>query len=143
MPQSISCAWTDEMTFTAVVDGHSLVLDADEAAGGRDKGPRPKKLILAALAGCTGMDVIYMLKKMKIRPAFFNILVDADLAETDPKFYIDVRVRFQFAEADRQYASNIEKAVKLSQEKYCGVAAQLKAGAKVSYEIEYLADSQA
>ena len=138
MTNKISCTWTEDMSFAAEVDGHTIVLDADADSGGRDRGPRPKKLVLAALAGCTGMDTVYMLGKMKIQPAYFNVLVEGDLAEDHPKSYIQVKTRFQFAESDRQYETSIEKAVKLSQEKYCGVAAQLKAGAEVSYEIEYL-----
>lgn len=138
MANSISCRWTEDMTFNVDVDGHSIIVDADADAGGKDRGPRPKKLVLAALAGCTGMDVIFMLRKMKIEPTYFNVDVEGDLAEDHPRLYTRVHTRFQFAEADRQYASSIEKAVKLSQDKYCGVSAQLKAGAEVSYEIEYL-----
>ncbi len=139
MAHTVICTWNNEMSFTAEVDGHNIVLDADDDAGGSDRGPRPKKLVLAALAGCTGMDVIYMLKKMKISPAYCNVQVQGQLAADHPKSYKKVRILFQFSGADRQYRENIEKAVKLSFGKYCGVAAQLKAGAEVSYEIEYSA----
>jgi len=138
MEHTVTCTWNNEMSFNAEVDGHKIVLDADADAGGSDRGPRPKKLVLAALAGCTGMDVIYMLKKMKISPAYFNVQVEGDLAADHPKSYKRVRILFQFSGADRQYEDNIEKAVKLSYGKYCGVAAQLKAGAEVSYDIDYL-----
>lgn len=138
MNHSIHCAWNEEMAFSVETDGHTITLDADDESGGRNKGPRPKKLILAALAGCTGMDIIYMLKKMKVQPDHFNILVDGELTDKDPKYYRNIRLRFQFAESDRRYAPKIEKAAKLSYNTYCGVTAQLKKASEVSYEIEYL-----
>ena len=60
--EQVKVKWLDKMAFSAEVNGHEIVLDAAEKVGGEDRGPRPKPLMLAALAGCTGMDVISILK---------------------------------------------------------------------------------
>ena len=61
------------MAFEAEVNGFKLMLDAEPAVGGKNQGPRPKPLTLVSLAGCTGMDVISILKKMKVEPEYFNV----------------------------------------------------------------------
>ena len=66
MKHFVDLAWTDKVAFTGDMDGHKITVDATEQSGGSDLGPRPKKLMLTALAGCTGIDVIMILKKMKV-----------------------------------------------------------------------------
>ncbi|MBT3273070.1 MAG: OsmC family protein [Spirochaetales bacterium] len=138
MTHSISCTWLENMAFETEVTGHKFIVDADESVGGEDRGPRPKPLILSALAGCTGMDVIYVLRKMKIEPVFFNMRVDANLTEEHPKQYDRIHLIYEFKESDNLDKDKVKTAVELSQEKYCGVNALLKKGAEVSFEILYL-----
>ena len=75
MKHMIDLKWKQNMAFETEMDGHKLVIDADPGSGGDDLGPRPKKLMLTALAGCTGMDVIMILKKMKVEPEARNNFV--------------------------------------------------------------------
>jgi putative redox protein len=129
--------WTGEMAFETELDGHKLTIDAADEAGGHNAGMRPKKLMLTALAGCTGMDVISILKKMKIVPVEFNVLVDGKVTEDHPKQYETMHIVYEF-KGDNLPMDKLIKAIELSQEKYCGVSALYKKAIKVSYEIKMI-----
>ena len=137
MQHEISCAWTGGMGFEAEVTGHKVLMDADEASGGRDTGARPKPLVLAALAGCSGMDVVSILKKMQEPISWFNMRVLGDLTEGQPQTYSSITIVYEFKASDGLKEENVRKAVSLSQEKYCGVSALLKKAVPVKWEIEY------
>lgn len=137
MKHMIDLKWKQNMAFETEMDGHKLVIDADPGSGGDDLGPRPKKLMLTALAGCTGMDVIMILKKMKVEPEAFHVVVEGDLAEDYPKKYTHMKVIYQFKGKDLPM-EKLEKAVKLSEEKYCGVSAVYRDAVKMSTEIQIL-----
>lgn len=122
MKHVVDMAWTDNAAFVGDVGGHKIIVDADEESGGNDLGPRPKRLMLTALAGCTGIDVIMILKKMKLQPDAFNVIVEADVTDEDPQHYYKMKVIYQF-KGKNLPLEKIEKAVKLSEEKYCGVTA--------------------
>jgi len=126
--------WTDGMAFKAELEGHSCMMDADERFGGRNLGPRPKSLLLAGLAGCTGMDVVSLLRKMKMEWDRFSLEVEGQTAESDPKVYTGILVKYIFS-GGRLERDKIEKAVKLSQEKYCPVSAMLGKTARIATEI--------
>ncbi len=125
------------MMFHSKVNGHDIFLDADISAGGTDKAPRPKPLMLVALAGCTAMDVVSLLNKMRVPFDYFNVKVTAQLTTEHPKVYSKVHIVYQIKGQDID-KSKVEKAVNLSQEKYCGVSAMFRKFAEVSFEIEYL-----
>ena len=134
MKHVVDMAWTDKVAFEADMDGHKVIVDATEEVGGSDLGPRPKKLMLTALAGCTGVDVIMILKKMKVEVEAFNVIVEADVTEEHPKHYSKMKVIYQFKGKDLPY-EKLEKAVKLSEEKYCGVTAVYRKAMEVETEI--------
>ena len=136
--QTLNCTWKEGMAFETEVSGHKIMLDADASVGGDDKGPRPKPLMLASLAGCTGMDVISILKKMQQPYTYFNIDVEAELTEEHPKQYSAIKVIYEFKKSDELDEKKVEKAVNLSQERYCGVSALLKKAIDVEYEIRYV-----
>ena len=98
---------------------------------------RPKPLLLSALAGCTGMDVIYILRKMKVEPTYFNVNIDADLTEEHPVTYSRIHLTYEFKASDSLDEHKVETAVGLSQEKYCGVSAMLRAASELTYAIVY------
>jgi len=127
-------SWEEEMAFDVELQGHHFKIDADEQFGGRDKGPKPKALLLAGLAGCTGMDVVSILRKMRMSWDSFHLEVDAATAEAHPQVYTKIMIRYIFTggELDR---IKIERAVSLSREKYCAVSAMLEKTAEVSHEI--------
>jgi len=134
MKHVVDMAWTDELAFEADLDGHRLIVDATKDAGGNDLGPRPKKLMLAALGGCTGVDVIMILKKMKVEVEAFNVIIEADVTEEHPKHYNKMKVIYQFKGKDLPY-DKLERAVKLSEEKYCGVTAVYRKAMEMEVEI--------
>lgn len=122
------------MGFEMNLDGHKLITDASEEIGGNNLGPRPKQLLLAGLIGCTGIDVMSMLKKMRVELDDCSIEVEADSSEEHPKVYENIHLIYRF-KGKNLSKTNIEKAVSLSQEKYCGVSAMLKKAAPITYEI--------
>lgn len=124
----------DGLSFDVELQGHSFVVDADASVGGQDRGPRPKALLLSGLAGCTGMDVASILGKMKMPYDSFSIEVDADTTDEHPKVYDRIALRYVFTGSELD-EKKIEKAVRLSQEKYCGVTAMLSKTAEIDYEI--------
>ena len=137
MKQVVDMSWTDKVAFEADIDGHKIVLDATEESGGSDLGPRPKKMMLAALAGCTGVDVIMILKKMKVVPEAFNIIVEAEVTEEHPKHYTKMKVIYQFKGKDLPL-DKLEKAVHLSETKYCGVTAVYRKAMDMELEIKII-----
>jgi putative redox protein len=131
--QKIELNWKQEMAFEAEVNGHLVTLDADGAVGGTNLGPRPKPLMLLALAGCTAMDVVSILKKMKVEPERFSVGVEGTLTDEHPKVYSAFHIIYTFkGDIDRE---KVDKAIALSQEKYCGVSAMYRQFATITHEV--------
>lgn len=137
MKESISCKWRGDMSFEGDIEGFKMIMDAGEESGGKHQGPRPKTMVLVALAGCTGMDVIPILKKMRVEPSYFNMKVDAEVAEEHPKAFKKIHIIYEFRGTDLPL-DKLQKAVSLSQERYCAVSAMLKKSAEVTSEIQIL-----
>lgn len=137
MKHVVDMSWIDKVAFEADVRGHKIVVDANEESGGSDLGPPPKRLMLTALGGCTGMDVIMILKKMKVVPEAFNVIVEADVTDEHPQHYTKMKVIFQFKGKDLPM-EKLQKAVKLSEEKYCGVTAVYKKAMELETEIRVI-----
>lgn len=135
--QEVKVSWQDKMAFEAEVNGHKIMLDAAEAVGGEDRGPRPKPLMLTALAGCTGMDVISILKKMRVNVEDFNVVVEGDLTDEHPKQYYKMNVIYEFKGKDLPL-DKLKKAVSLSEERYCGVSALYKKAIELTSEIKII-----
>lgn len=134
---TINAVFKSGMNFTADVNGHSIEIDKDEAGGGNNIGTRPKVLMLVSLAGCAGLDVVSILNKMRVNFSDLSIKVDGSLTETEPKVYDKVVVHYTI-KVDKADEAKVKKAIKLSQEKYCGVTKMFETFAKVSSEIHYL-----
>lgn len=122
------------MAFQAELNGHTFLIDGEAHVGGEDKGPRPKGLLLTALAGCTAMDVISILHKMRIEPTRFEVAADGTLADEHPKRFTEIVVRYLFEGADLPL-DKLQKAVTLSEERYCGVSATLRPAVQMRHEI--------
>lgn len=130
--------WKGELRFEGSTNsGFTLPLDTSLASGG-GTGFSPMELLLVGLAGCTAMDVISILKKMHEPVTWFNLKVSGDIAEEHPKKFTGFRVVYQFKKSDGLNPQNVQKAVELSQNKYCGVSATLKDGHEVAWDIEYI-----
>ncbi|MEO5984854.1 MAG: OsmC family protein [Ferruginibacter sp.] len=133
---TITTIHNNAMHFTATISGHPVLMDtADE--GGSDLGPSPKRLMLASLAGCTGMDIVSILHKMKVPFSEFALEVSAALTDEHPKIYKDVKITYRIKLAD-VHKDKMQKAVNLSQDKYCGVSAMFKSFSKIVTEIIYV-----
>lgn len=137
MTQEINIQWQGKMLFKANSMGGSFNIDASEEVGGSNNGLRPKALMLTALAGCSGLDVVSLLKKMRAEVQDLKINVKGELTDEYPKYYNKVHMEYFF------YGKNfkkdkIEKAVNLSQEKYCGVSEMFRQFAELTFEIKYI-----
>jgi putative redox protein len=134
MKETIKAQWLNDLSFEAEVDGHKIYMDTAAEHGGKNLGPRPKLMMMVALAGCTGMDVTSILKKMRENVEEFSVEVEGDVTEAHPKRFEGMKViyRVKGKGIDRK---NVEKAVKLSSEKYCGVSANYKEAFDIAHEI--------
>lgn len=135
MKDSVLVKWKDGMAFEAAVDGHNILVDAKEGNGGANQGPRPKPLMMVSLAGCTGMDVVSILKKMRVELEDFEIHIEGDLTEEHPKHFSGMHIIYEFWGKDLS-PEKIKKAVELSQDRYCGVSASYRKAMEITYEIK-------
>ena len=131
----VETQWSSEMSFDSTVNNHRIVMDSDPAFGGQEKGPRPKMLVLSALGGCTGMDVVSILNKMRVNPDSFRVVAEADIADEHPKVFTKIHLTYEF-KGKNLPQDKLKKAVDLSQERYCPVSAMLKKACPFTYEIK-------
>ncbi len=137
MKSEVSIKWQGNMSFETEISGHKITIDAGPEVGGKNKGPRPKPFVLMALAGCTGMDVVSILKKMRVEFDNLEIKVEGDLAEDHPKTFEGMKVIYEFTGSNLPL-DKIEKAVHLSETTYCGVSALYKKAIPITTEIRLL-----
>lgn len=134
MKTTLDMSWKGDMAFETELNGHKIIIDADETVGGKNQGPRPKALMMVALAGCTGMDVISILKKMRVEVSRFNVRVEGNVTEEHPKQYDEMKLIYEFS-GNNLEEEKLRKAIDLSMERYCGVSAVYKKAMQMSYEI--------
>ncbi|MES2374276.1 MAG: OsmC family protein [Bacteroidota bacterium] len=132
----IETQWMGKMQFNALVNGHTIVMDAPEKSGGEDAGPIPKPFILTALAGCTGMDVVALLRKEQKEVTDFSMKVTGELSKQKPIEYIAIHIIYNFR-ADISCREEVMHAVTASQEYYCGVSHMLKKAIPVTWEVNF------
>ncbi|MDD3321360.1 MAG: OsmC family protein [Paludibacter sp.] len=135
MKHTIRTEWKGKMAFEADINGHKVLMDAPEANGGDNSGPGPKTLQLVALSGCTGMDVVSILKKMRVEIEKCNIEVQGEITEEYPKQYSSMHVIYEFT-GKNLALDKLEKAVRMSEETYCGVSALYRKAIEVTSEIK-------
>ncbi len=112
----------------SATSGHTLLMDADDAAGGKNKGFRPMELLLVGFGGCSGMDVISILRKKRQEVTGLEINVKGEKTEEYPKVYKEVHIEYIVKGRGVQKEA-VERAIALSLDKYCSVGATLaKAG---------------
>ncbi len=126
--------WKQEMRFEGVasLSNQTVVLDAAPEHGGQNSGPRPMELLLKALGGCTGMDVVSMLKKMRQEFTDYRVVISGERTADNPQRYTSITVEHVITGQDLDN-EKIEKAVRLSETKYCSVSATLANGAAVAH----------
>lgn len=130
----ITTKWLGKMAFESTnPSGLNLTIDAGPDDGGEGKGLRPKALMLSGLAGCSGLDVAGLIKKMKLDVDNFHIETIANLTDEHPKFYDAVTVEYHFHGSNLD-EKKLQRAVDLSAEKYCGVMEMFRRFAKMEIE---------
>ncbi|MBM4402833.1 MAG: OsmC family protein [Candidatus Cloacimonetes bacterium] len=130
MAVSVKTKWLGNMSFESGIDGHFIKLDLSREAGGDDTGPRPKPLLLSAIHGCSGLDIVSILKKMRVKAYNFEMDAQAESTQEHPQIYHTISVTYRFT-GENLPEDKILKAVSLSVEKYCGVMAMLSAKARI------------
>lgn len=126
--------WSGNMAFSGTsASGHEIIMDASEAIGGQNSGARPMELLLFATAGCTGIDIISILKKMRLELTSFQMEVKGDRAETEPKRFTNIHIHYTLEGSLPE--EKVARAIKLSKDKYCSVAHSLNATITVSFSI--------
>jgi len=124
--------WIEKQRFNGISDsGHSILLDGDKAAGNS-----PMELVLIALCGCTGYDVVSILQKKRESFTSLEVRAQAERAKNPPSVYTEIKLIYRVAGSVSHKA--VEDAVRLSKEKYCSVSAMLSRTAKITAEIEYV-----
>ena len=132
----IETLWMGKMQFNALVNGHTIIMDAPERVGGEDNGPIPKPFVLTALSGCTGMDIVSILRKEQKEVKELNIKVTGEISKPHPIEYVAIHVVYDFI-GDESIKDAVMNAVTLSQEKYCGVSHMLKKALPLTWQINY------
>lgn len=126
--------WRENMEFAVHIRDHIAVMDAKKESGGKDHGPNPKEYLLAGLCGCTGMDVISLMKKFKLTPSSLHVNADAESTKEHPIVFSSLLLTFNIVGLDLDLEL-VKKAVILSMTKYCGVSAMLSKALPIKYEI--------
>jgi putative redox protein len=124
--------WEKEHQFTSKLDHNTIKID-----GSRQHGFGPKALLLSGLAGCSGIDVVDVLEKMRVEFSDFEIDVEADQTDEHPKVYKDINITYKIKTA-AENADKVKKAIDLSLDKYCGVSAMLRKNSSIHYKLELL-----
>ncbi|HAA85909.1 MAG TPA: osmotically inducible protein C [Kosmotogaceae bacterium] len=123
------------MTFHArTPSGHDVIVDTKREFGGNECAATPMELVLVALMGCTSMDVVSILEKMKVEGYNMEVVVESEKAEQHPKAYTSIELTYRFRGEDLP-KEKIMKAVNLSQDKYCSVSAMLGKAVSMSYKV--------
>lgn len=128
--------WVEGMSFLGTSEsGHALLMDGAPEAGGRNLGPRPMETVLLGTGGCTAFDVVMILKKARQPVEDCVVEIDADRAPEDPKVFTRIRMRY-IVKGTGLSRSHVERAVKLSAEKYCSASIMLGKTAEITHELE-------
>ncbi len=134
----VTTNWAGALAFDAVADtGHTLRIDTSVEGGGLGTGMNPKKMLLASVSGCSGMDVVDILRKGKVAFNKLEIVAEAEQTEEHPKVFKFITMTYR-VDADAMDLEKVKRAVALSHEKYCGVSAMLSKHCDITYTVELL-----
>ena len=135
---NISVNWVDGMLMVGKShSGHSITMDGPPEIGGDNLGVRPMEMLLLGVAGCTMIDVVSTLKKMRQKLTHCETKVNAERADDHPKVFTDIHIQFLVKGNDLD-SKKVEKAITLSAEKYCSASIMLGKTASISHDFEIL-----
>jgi putative redox protein len=130
--------WVEQVAFLGETESnHAVLMDGPPAAGGRNLGPRPMEMLLLGTGGCTSFDVISILKKSRQAVSECYVELDAERAEADPKVFTRIHMHF-VVKGKGIKPEVVEKAIKLSAEKYCSASIMLGQMAKITHDFEVI-----
>jgi putative redox protein len=129
--------WRKDLEFESNYDGHSIVLNGATGEDGKRLGFGPKALLLSGLAGCSGIDVVDILAKMKIPFDSLEIVAEAEQTDEHPKVFKEINILYK-VKTDPEFEGRVERAVSLSLQKYCGVAAMLSKHTDIISKVEII-----
>jgi len=128
----VKVKWIDGMQFVATDSaGHSIIMDASKQYGGEGSGFSPLQLLLVALGGCTGIDIADIMRKQRQQLDGLEIIVSGERVKEPPRVYSNIHVEYRVHGKDVKEKA-VQRAIRLSEDKYCSVGAMLKAKAKVT-----------
>jgi putative redox protein len=133
---NVTTRWVKDLSFEGMADGHQVAIDTTTEGGGNNTGMSPKRLLLCSVCVCSGMDVVSILNKMKVKFSKLEITADAEQTTEDPKVFKFINLTY-ITDAAEEDDAKFRRAVELSQEKYCGVSIMLKKHCPVNYTIQY------
>ena len=136
MTNKVITKWSEGMKFQTIGQNGSSITVGSSLEGDNQKVPSPKALMLSSLAACSGLDVVSILEKMKIKLSDFKINTIGSLTQEHPKYYNKVSIEYHFY-GEQLDKEKIKKAVNLSVSKYCGVMEMFRSFAEISTEIHY------
>jgi putative redox protein len=121
--------------------GHHIILDAAEHNGGQNSGPQPMEMLLVALAGCSGMDILTILRKKRQDITGYELRIHGMRAEEHPKVYLDITLEHIFSGHNIRPEA-VERAIELTEERYCGASAMLGKTATIGHTFSIIEDSK-
>ena len=137
MAHKVTTTWKNKMLLESDNPlGKNLLMESGPDFGGSNQGLSPKALMLSSLGGCTGLDVLSLLKKIRVELEDFKVTVNGELTEEHPKYYDKVSIDYYFTGTDLN-EEKIKKVVSLSEERYCGVIKMFRAFAEVTIAIHF------
>ena len=130
--------WVEQVTFMGETgSGHAVIMDGSPQSGGRNLGPRPMEMLLLGAGGCTSFDVINILKKGRQQVSHCEVDLQAERADEDPKVF--TRIHMHFIVSGKELKTElIERAIKLSAEKYCSASIMLGQTAEITHDFEVI-----
>jgi putative redox protein len=134
----VTTSWVQALAFDVTADtGHTVRLDTSVENGGLGSGMNPKKMLLGSLCGCSGIDVVEILNKMKV--SFTKLEIEASAEQTDdhPKVFKFINMVYR-CDASPDDLDKLNRAVSLSKDKYCGISAMLAKHCEITYSIELI-----
>ncbi|CAM3498713.1 OsmC family protein [Hydrogenibacillus schlegelii] len=132
----VQLAWEGKMHFVGrgETSGHAVSIDAAPEVGGENRGARPMELLLHGLGGCTAIDIVSILKKMRLSFDAFSLDIEAERAAEHPRRFTRIHLHYRLQGTDLP-PEKVRRAIRLSMDKYCSAAASLNAALTATFEI--------
>ena len=130
--------WVEQVSFLGETEsGHAVLMDGPPEGGGRNLGPRPMEMVLLGTGGCTTYDVLHILKKGRQQVTDCVVEIQAERAAEDPKIFTKIHFHFVVTGKDLK-SEQVERAIKLSAEKYCSASIMLGKVADITHDFEVI-----